>query len=138
MWLLDGTLENTFRMHNHNVSALVALPDNQHALSGSWDNTVKLFNVNDGDVLRTFKHHTDSVYCLALLPDSRRFVSGAADNTARIVEHGLALPPTRAYVAAEKEALRARLQDEHRRHADEVERLKTEMAAVEAMQGLAM
>ena len=35
-------------------------------------------------------------------------------------------------------ALRARLQDEHRRHADEVERLKTEMAAVEAMQGLAM
>ena len=32
--------------------------DNQHALSGSLDNTVKLFNVNDGAVLRTFKHHT--------------------------------------------------------------------------------
>ena len=36
----------------------VALPDNQHALSGSADKTVKLFNVNDGAVLRTFTHHT--------------------------------------------------------------------------------
>ena len=73
---------------------------------------------------------------LALLPDGLRFVSGSYDKTARIVEHGLAVAPTRAYVAAEKEALRARLQDEHRRHADEVERLKTEMVAVEAMERL--
>ena len=70
--------------------ALVALPDNQHALSASNDSTVKLFNVNDGAVLRTFKHHTGPVKCLALLPDGLRFVSGANDGTARIVEHGLA------------------------------------------------
>jgi len=48
VWLLDGTLENTFRLHNHFVTALVALPDNQHALAASYDETVKLFNVNDG------------------------------------------------------------------------------------------
>ena len=45
-------------LHTDNVTALVAMPDNQHALSGSWDHTVKLFNVNDGAVPRTFKHHT--------------------------------------------------------------------------------
>ena len=123
-------------MHTVGVEALVALPDNQHALSGSADKTVKLFNVNDGTVLRTFKHHTEDVYCLALLPDGLRFVSGSADKTARIVEHGLALPPTRAYVAAEKEALKARLQDDHRRHAAEVERLNTEMATLEVMERL--
>ena len=72
------------------MTALVALPDNQHALSGSLDKTVKLFNVNDGTVLRTFKHHTDYVRCLALLPDGLRFVSGSNDNTARIAYHGLA------------------------------------------------
>ena len=72
------------------MRALVALPDNQHALSGSFDATVKLFNVNDGTVLRTFKHHTFPVRCLALMPDGLRFVSGSADNTARIVYHGLA------------------------------------------------
>ena len=72
------------------MRALVALPDNQHALSGSFDRTVKLFDVNDGAVLRTFKHHASFVFCLALLPDGLRFVSGSHDHTARIVEHGLA------------------------------------------------
>ena len=72
------------------MRALVALPDNQHALSGSFDATVKLFNVNDGTVLRTFKHHTDQVNCLTLLPDGLRFVSGSSDDTACIAYHGLA------------------------------------------------
>ena len=71
-------------------TSLVPLPDNQHALSGSADKTVKLFNVNDGTVLRTFKHHTNTVSSLALMPDGLRFVSGSYDRTARIVEHGLA------------------------------------------------
>ena len=70
------------------VFALVALPDNQHALSASADKTVKLFNVNDGAVLRTFTHHTSYVTSLALLPDGLRFVSGSYDKTARIVEIG--------------------------------------------------
>ena len=68
----------------------MALPDNQHALSASADNSVKLFNVNDGAVLRTFRHRTNDVRSLALLPDGLRFVHGAADNTARIAYHGLA------------------------------------------------
>ena len=71
--------------------ALVALPDNQHALSGSSDHTVKLFNVKDGAVLRTFRHHTESLRCLALLPDGLRFVSGGGSNDgACIAYHGLA------------------------------------------------
>ena len=90
VWLLDGTLENTFTLHAKMVTALVALPDNQHALSGSADKTVKLFNVNDCAVLRTFTHHTDVVGCLALLPDGLRFVSGSWDKTACIAYHGLA------------------------------------------------
>ena len=86
----DGTLDKTlFReLHTRSVRALVALPDNQHALAGA--NDIRLFNVYDGAVLRTFKHHTDEVSCLALLPDGLRFVSGSGDTTARIVYHGLA------------------------------------------------
>ena len=67
----------------------MALPDNQHALSGSRDG-VKLFNVNDGAVVRTWTHHTGPVLSLSLLPDGLRFVSGSWDNTARIVYHGCA------------------------------------------------
>ena len=106
MGLLDGTEQNTFlRLHTHmgTVNALVALPDNQHALSGSRDTTIKLFNVNDGTVLHTFNHHARSVNwrgdrigdvtSLALLPDGLRFVSGSHDRTARIAEHGLPRDP---------------------------------------------
>ena len=89
VWLLNGTLKNTFTLHTDRVSALVALPDNQHALSGSHDHTVKLFNVNDGAVVRTFKHHTEGVCSLALLPDGRRFVSGSWDKSVCVAYHGL-------------------------------------------------
>ena len=81
---------NTFTLHTGSVQALVALPDNQHALSGSRDGTVKLFNVDDGAVLRTFKHHTSSVRAVAVLPDGLRFVSSSMNDTARIAYHGLA------------------------------------------------
>ena len=78
------------RDHTEAVRSVVALPDNQHALSGSGDKTAKLFNVNDGAVLRTFTLHTLGVTYLALLPDGLRFVSGSSDKTARIAYHGLA------------------------------------------------
>ena len=56
LWQLYGTLKNTFGLHDGVVNAVV-LPDNQHALSGTFDHVhVKLFNVNDGAVLRTFLH----------------------------------------------------------------------------------
>ena len=90
VWLLNGPLQNTFRLRTGRVTALVALPDNQHALLGSYNKTVKLFNVNDGAVLRTFWHHTDIVTSLAVMSDGLRFVSGSYDKTACIVYHGLA------------------------------------------------
>ena len=64
------------------MTALVALPDNQHALSGSHDNTVKLFNVNDGAVVRTFTHHS-MVRCLALHARRPPLRQRLADKTAR-------------------------------------------------------
>ena len=93
-----GTHQNTFELHAECVNALVALPDNQHALSGSSDTTVKLFNVNDGAVLRTINLpsclgcYNNVVNTLALLPDGLRFVSGTFDGKVQIAYHGLAPP----------------------------------------------
>jgi WD40 repeat protein len=76
------------------IWAIIALPDNQHALVGSQDKTVMLIDVNDRpssrSILRTFRHHTGPVRCLCLLPDGIRFVSGSSDGNACIVETGLA------------------------------------------------
>ena len=77
--------------HIFGMNALVALPDNQHALFCSVDDTIKLFNVNDGTVLRTFTGHFSGVTSLALLPDGLRFVSASDKGyPARIAYHGLA------------------------------------------------
>ena len=92
VWMLDGTHQKTIEgLHAQTVLALVALPDNVHALSGG--NDIRLFNVNDGAVLRTFKHHTNTVSDLTLLFDGRRFASASYDRTVRVVEHGLAPLP---------------------------------------------
>ena len=71
-------------LHTASV-VLVAMPDNQHALSGSRDNTIKLFNVNDGAVLRTFKHlHT------AQRPGAAARRPPLRQRERRIAYHGLA------------------------------------------------
>ena len=65
VWLLDDnysipwphTSRRPSRSRTHWVIA-VALPDNQHALSGSGGGELKLFNFNDGAVLRKFKYYS--------------------------------------------------------------------------------
>ena len=76
----------------------MALPDNQHALSVSVGNIIKLFNVNDGAVLRTFTHHTGNVRPWRCCPTVSASSSASPDNTARIAYHGLAPLQSMKYV----------------------------------------
>ena len=131
---LNGAVHNVYadlhaktRNGEEFVAALVAMPDNQLALSGGWDKTVKLFNVDDGAVLRTFTHHNSMVQCLALHPDGRRFVSGVytvdmhdpdvdeEGPSICIVEHGLSPCPDAAYSPARAEAAARIAADAHRK-----------------------
>ena len=87
LWLLNGTLENTFTLHRGTVHSLLALPDNRRALSGGMDSSVALFDVNDGALLRRFvPDHYGRVMSLAPLPDGRRFAIASSDSTVRICE----------------------------------------------------
>ena len=89
VWLLDGTLKDTFELHTGMVLA-VALPDNQHALSGSGDHTVKLFNVSDGAACAASSRTRGDGPGAARRP---RFASCAGDQTACVAYHGLAPRP---------------------------------------------
>jgi small GTP-binding protein len=58
--------------------------DARRALSGSADNTVRLWDVESGGYLRVLEGHTASIWSVALSGDGRRALSGSADDTVRL------------------------------------------------------
>jgi WD40 repeat protein len=57
--------------HNSSVYSVAFSPDGNYALSGSWDKTLKLWEVNSGAEIRSFAGHTDDVNSVAFSPDGR-------------------------------------------------------------------
>jgi guanine nucleotide-binding protein subunit beta-2-like 1 protein len=54
------------------------------ALSGSWDNTLALWDLRSGDRLRVFKGHSNDVLSVAFSPTCRLIVSGSRDGSIRV------------------------------------------------------
>jgi WD40 repeat protein len=53
-------------------------------LSGSRDNTLKLWDVATGKELRTLTGHTDEVASVVFSPDGRTALSGSRDMTLKL------------------------------------------------------
>jgi len=78
----EPALATTLCGHDNAVSALALLPDGC-LMSGSADNTIKLWDLKRQTCVATLSGHTRGVYALALLPDGR-VISGSADNTIKL------------------------------------------------------
>jgi len=53
-------------------------------VTGSWDQTARLWDLETGRCLQTFAGHTGDVRAVAVTPDGRRLVTGSGDHTARL------------------------------------------------------
>ena len=53
-------------------------------MSGSYDKTLRLWDLTTGGCVREFKGHTTDVTSVTLTPDGKHAVSGSCDNTLRL------------------------------------------------------
>jgi eukaryotic-like serine/threonine-protein kinase len=65
----------TFRGHAGYVSAVAFSPDSKRIASGSWDQTVKLWDAATGKEALTLRGHAGAVFAVAFSPDGQRIAS---------------------------------------------------------------
>jgi len=65
--------------HSHYVQDVVISSDGQFALSGSWDKTLRLWDLHSGKTTCRFVGHKKDVLSVAFSADNRQIVSGSRD-----------------------------------------------------------
>jgi len=79
-----GPLERTLAGHNGGVMAMAVMPDGKGLVSASYDQTLKVWDLEQGEEERTLAGHSGGVNAVAVTADGKRAVSGSADKTLKV------------------------------------------------------
>ncbi|NET24110.1 tetratricopeptide repeat protein [Okeania sp. SIO1I7] len=82
--LENFAVTNEFQAHSEGVSCLAISPDGQILASGSYDDTVKLWQLSTGAEISTFTEHSDDVESVVFHPDGEILASGSYDRTIKL------------------------------------------------------
>ena len=80
--LRDSVISNRAASHEHPTIAFG--PDGTRIVSGSRDETLKVWDAESGEVVLTLRGHGGSVESVAFSPDGTRIVSGSDDKTLKV------------------------------------------------------
>jgi hypothetical protein len=75
---------HTLEGHTDRVNSVAYSPDGSRIVSGSKDNTIKIWDAASGRVLGSHRRHTGDVSSVAYSPDGSMIASGADDKTIKI------------------------------------------------------
>lgn len=79
----------TLKGHIWDIEALAFSPDGQTLISGSYDHTVKMWNLKNGKLIRTLDGHKDGVNDVIISPDGQLFFTAggtAEPNTNKVIK----------------------------------------------------
>jgi len=79
-----GYARKALHGHGEPVADVVISSDGQFALSGSWDKTARLWDLNTGVTVRCFQGHKKDINSVAFSPDNRQIVTGSRDKTIKL------------------------------------------------------
>eukprot|EP01031_Cornospumella_fuschlensis_P028635 gene28635-34570_t len=79
-----GSLLNTLRGHSDAVVSVCLSTDGSRIVSGSWDNTIKVWDALSGECLQTFKGHYHWVSSVCISTNGSRIVSGSWDYSIKV------------------------------------------------------
>ena len=80
LWRCVGTLTG----HSSWVMSLAISSRKQILVSGSLDDTIRVWNLQTGNLIRTLSGHLKAVNSVAISPDGQLLVSGSDDTTVKI------------------------------------------------------
>ncbi|MEG4632638.1 WD40 repeat domain-containing protein [Microcoleus sp. AR_TQ3_B6] len=75
---------NRLETHSNLVSSVSFSPDGKTLASGSYDKTIKLWDITTGKEIRTLQGHSSSVNSVSFSPDGKTLASGSVDNTIKL------------------------------------------------------
>ena len=91
---LETKVGRSLTGHSSIVDSVTFSPDSKLLASGSYDNTIKLWNVETKQEIATLVGHSSSVNSVAFSPDGKLLASGSSDDTVKLwdveTEHEIA------------------------------------------------
>lgn len=70
--------------HSRYIRCLTYSPDGKYMVTGSQDNTLKLWNISNGKEIRTFSMHTGVIRSVSYNPEGTAILTSSGDNKALI------------------------------------------------------
>jgi hypothetical protein len=93
--MITGAIIQPLAAQKDYVYSVAVTPDGRYVVSGSGDNTVRLWELATGKEVRQFKGHQRQIYSVTVTPDGKYAVSGSPDETMRLwdLATGQEVPP---------------------------------------------